>query len=563
MRILHTCAAIAAIFLFLGCASDSEYGSQATRAKSVKLHFNLTVPADAEFFSRAPVSPPGHVTEGGTAAESAIDILGEDYKIVIFNDADGSFVTQDIEMVSTSRDDTPSASVYTMIGEVSADKLEALDGFRVMVLANLKSFGAPYYPNFEGRSAILDPANASFNTQANIFKNTSNFNFVYPNSGGATTPSWSPTLEAPKSLVPMFGYSEKLVLPDASDATPWGEVIINTEISMLRSIAKIELVDNMSNNEINAATLSLSNRYGRYIPDITVNADWDKEAKQVSAPSLPANVGQLSKLTFHPEKRVIAGEQKTVWFAYVPEMDLSVFDADDNRPYFEFNFGTVDKRTPFDNYDENGKVDTDNHLQTVLRNHIYRYTVSGSLSNLSVDLDVQEWNMVQDEDWHFDIPTVRMIDDFDPEDPQYPYYISWTTEEEDVDNPGQYVENGYFDDSYNLQLIMKPNTEDYAECTFTLAAPLNATWIAQLIPTQGELDAFKLHSDFSSGKIDGTTPAVVKIRNTKETVNNERNEARLVIMVEYPDKTQREVIVVKPGSNGTNYTIVQQKTSIM
>lgn len=526
---------------------------QVADTELVKLHFSLFVPNEAGLLSRTFGDDTGN---SGSAAECAIDIQGDDYRILVFSEDDGSFITDDVNMVNVSREDTPVTSVYTMIGEIPAEKLEGLtSGFRVMIIANLKAFGNTYPDYFRLYSAIFDSGNSAYNTYANIFKNGIDFNFTMPNSNNSA--AWMPSVED-KKLIPMFGFSDVLALPDPSQAAPWGDAIIDTEISMLRAIAKVEIVDNLSNNEINGLTLTKSNDKGRYIPDITANPDWNKDDTQIITPSLPQSVSSVSGLKFVEQEK--SGEN-TVWVCYIPEMSLTGEGA---RPNFNITVGTIERSFPFDNYDDVGKVVSSDHLENVLRNHIYRYTISGSTTALEVKLEVLDWEQESEPDVHFDPPTIKEADEVDPENP-YPYYIKWTTEKEDPDNPGAMIENGYVDDAENLRLLMNPSTDTYAECKFTLAAPLNARWIAQLIPLQGALDAFYLEDGYSSGTIDGETPAVVHIKNTREIVSDERNEARLVIMVEYPDKTQREAIVVdkkRQTSIGKNYTIVQQKTTI-
>ena len=570
-------ALVAAATLLSGCINDSADCTtpplQLADNEAVALHLSLTVPNEAQLSTRA------GTPERGNDYENKINIQGGDYQIAVFSDDDGSFITNKVKMVRESIEETSdSYSIYTMIGEIQADLLKNSDGFRIMVLANLKSVGGTYPTDsgsgpssFAGRKAIVDESVTDFdNTSVNVFKPANGetpdmaFCFTTPNNSG----NWK-LGPSSQQLIPMFGFSDRLTLPDPSQATPWGVVAIETQISMLRSVAKVEIIDDMVNNEIVGVNLSESDMYGRYIPDITANPGWNT-ATQIISPTYPSKyttpLSSGKKVQFYSEKRTIGSEDKTVWIAYIPEMRLVNSTAQDpKRPHFSLNFGSQSREFDFDNYQDNGKPVTGaaGHLESVLRNHIYRYTVTGSLAGLNVTLKDLPWDMEWDDDWHFDPPTVKLPDNFDSENPEYPYHLQWITQKEDPDNPGDFIENGYIDNTTDLLLFMKPNTDDYAECRFTLSAPLNAKWIAELVPMQGDLNAFEFVPDYSSGTIDGVTPAVVRIRNTAETVSDERNEAILKIMVEYPDKTRKEAFVLKPGSNGTNYTIVQQKTTVM
>ena len=547
----------ASVTLLAGCISDYDECQPTTSVADaeVSLSIRMLVP-NASPNTRAA----GHEEEFGNAAESYIDIDGGDFHVLVFDAKSG---WQMLELDATSIKEKEKKLVegsdnlyeYILTTENINNKwagLDLVEEIRVMVLANWKSFDASSSYSFANTCINKDIATN------NIFLNGTDYNFTMPNSNlSPWMPTDPKTTGSVQNFIPMFGISE----PVAVNLNENGKTteIRTTDISMMRSIAKVEIVDNTDKGKgIERVLLSMSNNEGRFIPNLIDNSDWNETDpqtgffKQVKSPSIPASVTTLTNL---PLKQITNNDQK-IWTAYIPEMDLTTL-----RPQFLITVDGSPKSMDFDNYKDGKVVTTDgDHLDAVLRNHIYRYEVKASLSNLTVSMEVLPWDMEQDEDVHFDLPAVRTSDAENPG----PFYLQWTTKKEDPDNPGDYIYNGYVDDAYNMQLLMKPGTDDYAECTFTLAAPLNATWIAQLVPLQGKLDAFELHPNFSIGKIDGTTPAIVKIRNTAETVNDERNEARLVIMVEYPDKTQKEAIVVNPANEKglTNYTIVQQKTSI-
>lgn len=511
--------------------------SNGQNSDKLTLQLRLTLPSSTASATRAL----NHTQEIGTDAENWIDINDGDYKLIIFNE-DGSLLTDDVPVLSFQQEPSYSNNTkYTITGEIdlrtAADK--KLENFYVMVLANWQGFDGTSYPSFIGKNITKNDAN-------DIYANGTEYNFDVPNH---LTPAatWAPSI-AKRKAIPMFGLSGLLSVDNAVEN--W--LFAKDDIPMLRSIAKVELVDNMLSGAITNVTLSRSNANGRFIPDVETNSSWNDDT-QITTPSLPSSVIDMENLAFFSERRVIDNEEKTVWIAYIPEMYLSSQQTGKVRPHF--NVVVNGRRThevKFDNYYD-GKVNMADQLTSVLRNHIYRYTITGTTASLELNLSVQPWNMEWDEDeWHFDTPTV-------PEGK----WLTWTTTT--IDDDGATIENGYTDKPSELRLLMKAGTSDYAEATFTLSAPLKAKWMAQLVSLQGETDAFYFDGP-DNGIIDGN-PITLHIKNTREIVAEKNNEARLVIMVEYPDKTQKEAIVVDPqyinATNGKNYTIVQQLTEIM
>ena len=205
-----------------------------------------------------------------------------------------------------------------------------------------------------------------------------------------------------------------------------------------------------------------------------------------------------------------------VMAAYVPEMALTDSDPSNPRPEFTVDIDnvTADHTVVLDNY-SGGQPVQSGHLDAVLRNHIYRFILKGNSAKLTTDFQVLPWDMVWD-----DTPTFF-------EYPDVSEYISWvTTVLDDPDDESSERENGYRDNTDELKLTMKPSTDEYAECTFTLSKPVNAKWVAYLRWAGGETDAFyfttgeKDETDGSdyyfvqggdSGRIDGTTPVTLKI----------------------------------------------------
>ena len=584
------CCWLAAAGLLAGC-SINDYGTCPPDGEDGRysLRIQMMVP-NAGIGTRAS----DHKEEPGSVAENFIDI--NDLRILIYDGEDGS-LAMEIDQAKLEEGHVPSdtyTSYFIKVGPIDPDWIpNKLESFRIMVLANWNSFdssaGDTRYP-FSG-------TNIGAESPYSIYKNDRDFNFRMPQSSNES--AWLPFMaESGGRYIPMFGISEILSIKNSSSAASSdGPTIDAGRISMLRSIAKVEIIDE-SGDAITSVALSKSNQYGRFIPDITgENSQWEDQwgdgTVQIVTPSLPANPLSLSDLKF------VQGpdwENKKTFVAYIPEMDLSA-----GRPSFNMVSGQKQlSPAPFDNYDESGKVVTDEnaHLQAVLRNHIYRYKVTvRDDASLALTLHVLPWDMEYDEHpWYFEEPRVKE-------------YLTWTTTTGEVENPDEvdqgeeprYKSNGYKDDPKTLTLTMKNSRIEYVEGTFTLTAPRNCKWYAQLVSLGGKPDAFFFVDgsqevevelkdadgnvvkdadgnpktvketqliygpDSGSGTIDGEQ-IHLRIAARYDSVKDYDNVARLVIMVVYPDNMEHEVKVVAPVVvNGPdnepkivdNYTIFQ------
>ena len=549
--------------------------------EALTINLNLTVPSSA-----VGTRSRDHDDASGTDAENYIDVENGDYQIHVF-DKDGSWLKQltaDKKSIDISSDHTR-YSISAKLEIANEGEKARLSKFLVMVLANWKGFEkantrSEYsYPPLKGYSVKGDVKS--------IYKEGDAFNFMFKNATNDDTDitdAWVPSSSGTiPSYIPMFGVSEEISLEFAMEMSKWGDSPI-TSIPMLRSVAKIEVIDELG-DKISTVSIKGASQSGRFIPDIIQNTSWSENEIQVTEPSLPSSTGSITRLQFFD----FSTEDKSKWIAYIPEMDLSV----GTRPEFIIDNGTNEILTPFNNYDNNtGKVVTDSkdYLYKVLRNHIYRYSVTiNDEYSVSLALEVLPWDMEWDSDgpWYFNNPEVSAK-------------LSWVTTTDEITNPDkvasgeenpQYASNGYVDNPDILRLTMKEGTTDYAKGTFTLSAPKNCRWHAELIPLEGRPDAFYFVNEngeeitgYPTGPIG--PPATIRIMNRYEQVNTNPNEMRLVIFVEYPDNSVREVKVVEPviipdettedNSSGSgsstdgfqktktidNYTIYQERTDI-
>lgn len=564
--------------LATGCIND-KYPEcpPSVSEEALNLRLNFTVPASA---SSSDTRAENHDRVPGTDVtdvENYINVKDKDFKILIFG-KDETLVKEIegndelCEIHSETSDGTKYTLTFNLKITDSKTK-ENLQKFKVMVLANWKSCDITEnfrYPSFEGYDISEG--------EKSIYKEESRFNFTIYDTNN-TKDTWKPDSKTNR-YIPMFGISEEIDWDYALMMGKYGDgYSTDSPIKMLRGLAKIEIVDVTVNQNLQVEGFSHCIWGGRMIPNLLDNPSWDIDATQIEKPSAtsPAALSATrqpedKRFEFHDGGKNQDGH---MWYYYLPETELGTGDGLP-RPDIGFTYNGKSYNMSLDNnIDKNGSGD--GTLKSILRNHIYRYTIDVNQAQLKVGFSVLPWDMEWDDTpTHFDEPEVA-------EDG----YITWVTKVfDDPDDPDSERENGYKDNSEDLIFTMKPSTDEYAECSFTLSAPIKAKWNAYLRRTSGEFDAFYFttgdkrenpseeESYFieggNSGIINGE-PITLKIACRRGVVNDESNEALLVIMVQYPDKTQKEVIVVDPSKEPdtviskpyTNYTIVQTVTNIM
>ena len=525
-----------------GCIFDKDAVPECVSGESVTINLNLSVPSSS-IGSRSG----NHDLYRGTDAENYIDILNGDYKLYIF-DKDGGWSDRLTEVTCTVTGESAGQTSYAISGKLEfsdEQEKEQLSTFSVMVLANWKSFhknaGVTDYPSFDGYSITPgDPAD--------IFKDGTRFNFTFPDQ---TASPWRPET-ATGQYIPMFGISDPLDLEYVIKMSKYGDGPA-FNISMLRAIAKVEIIDNMPEGQtITAVSLSRYGTNGRMMPDIEKNKDWSVRGIGVKEPTLPDDFVQLADLTFDSEIRTVDGKETNVWYAYIPEMYLSSRMTGLTRPEFDLTVqGTagVEKHfaVKFDNYLD-GEQDAANSMSAVLRNHLYQYTVSQRAGmSFDINLEVKNWEKPGEGQADWDYLDHAVISQ----------YLTWAPKE----GYTVYTPDDAESDSYRI--IMKDGTDDYFEATFMIDEPLNAMWQASFITLEGTDGAFifidpssdTMQPGGGSGLVDGN-PMKIRIANAEETTFS-KNTAILKIMVQLPDKTTWFEADVCNGRKNTNYTVTQ------
>lgn len=440
----------------------------------------------------------GDATEPAIPAENYIDIEGGDFRVLVF-DGFGRLI-QYFEPSDVLRDISVDGSyqMYTFSGPL----FPVSQQIQVAVVANWKSMtDEAVYDKF-----ILDN---TFLT--NIYTNSTAWNFTLP------IDNWRPSIEAtPRRTIPMFGCSGMVSLSDATVSGSGNDKRYDIrlgDINMLRAVAKIEVVDGLPDGYslVEGTKLSVYNTTGRLVPDVTSNPGWNQPNIQVVSPTLPAGVQTGNDLSFFREQKTIGGVERTVYSAYVTEMafvndtrptvDLTVSNDNDEAEQLAFS-------VPVDNYNGGRPEQT---LGALLRNHIYRYTINSVNVTANLRLEVLPWDDAETEEWDY-TDNVAIAGEG---------YLAW--------------EGMQSFDKLTARMVVIPDGTP-ATGSFTISTPHNALWYAYLIPESGDPDAFMFvdadgnELDVPSGSIDGTTPAVIRVK-PRETMVSQNNVARLQIMV--------------------------------
>ena len=404
----------------------------------------------------------GEPVDDATAAESFINLTGNDYCVYIL-DGNGRlmqrFEPTAMELTQTGDD----SFVYKLSGKFYPE----MEQMQVLVLANWKSaFGGDYSTQFDLERTML----------SDLYADSDNFNFTYPVQSG--TNSWIP--DGSSSGIPMFGITTAPIpIPTASVAGTNTPTINVGDIRMLRALSKIEVVNitpSEDNVKITSCQLTTYNTTGRFIPDGTNNGDWNVEATQVSAPSLPTGGNALSStgLAFAETTDSDGNQHFTV---YVPEMDLDALG--DSRPVIEIGVSVDDKPASKSFAIElaeysGSEVIPNSQYENLLRNHWYGFNITkvevGISSDLYIHVETKNWEMDEDELFYNDLAV-----EFAPGG-----IFHWTTaeydpEEEDVVD-GQGVPSTADKDKRSLLV----SRQGGAEGVFKITEPARGTWTLAL-----------------------------------------------------------------------------------
>lgn len=475
----------------------------------------------------------GHPTEAGTDAESFIDM--KDFSVYVFDGADGSFMQRfDPAAVFLQQNDNDSDGLVRYRISGAFQPVKRLESVRFMVLANWQTaFGRRYY---EAEQQMQS------STLTAIYGDDANFNFTLP---ADDSKSWLPG-EDGSGGIPMFGLSDVVSLDDDP------MIKVTNAIPMLRSLAKIEIVDKVPGTDgakIQKCVLTGYNQNGRFIP--AVDGEWSTWANAVPALSLPDSPSPAKNLLFAKTSKTVeladgTSELRDCFVAYVPEMQFT----DDIRPVVEVYINGAAYTVELSKY-ENGKPKAGGGCDDLRRNHSYRFNIVGVgvEAELHLLIETPYWDLDEDEYYYDDAAAEYAVGGA----------FSWAWSEEIRDSE-ENILNEQDADRRNVVVSQADPEDDErgAIATFAFAEPARGSWtlsisaddgtpkhwfriqlwdaVAQRWVEEDQMpDTENVIASAVSGKIapKGGTPESVKVRIVAQGMNTSGNPytARLVMSV--------------------------------
>lgn len=341
--------------LCASCITDSEDDVQP--AKKITVRFTLVTQKAQAGGSRAA----GHPMDPGTVRENEINIGDDDYRILAFDPASG-YLYEDLtannnerKLVQKSEGDEQTEYHYTVTFS------QPRTVFQLVVLANWNSFkvgDADCYADFIPLKTKLSDVMAKYYTL--------------------------PTTQNGDMYIPMVGMQTYAINPNAiPEDNSRDKPYLLADINMLRSVAKIEVIDGLTAEGISIGGVSLTgyNSTGTFWPNIGNNSGWNTEDIQVLTPTIPTNPGwnNITSLLFFKQ------ENKHV--LYVSECNVST----DNNPEIAITISNPNGSTP-----ETAAYSfnlSEREITSLLRNHIYRFEIKSASTGLNINYTLCPWDI--------------------------------------------------------------------------------------------------------------------------------------------------------------------------
>ncbi len=323
-------------------------------------------------------------------------------------------------------------------------------------------------------------------------------------------------------------------------------------IYLLRTMAKVEvkLSDDLKAKGYRLTGPNVKNANGR---GMVLPTGWDTAADTKAINYEGAfNISGITEIgTLNPI--LSAFDNETYWRAYIPEIENGATTV--NRPVIDINirqkidnagnYNPVGAYTlQFGNYADGSFSGT---YFNVVRNHIYRYEITGIGASGEITLNVNPWEDNNTTDWDYS-NTVGVAEGD---------HLKW--------EPGSYQS---IDDA-KARLVMSTNLNTYASGTFRIASPIGAEWTAYLLPGENTVkdDFVFVDPDGNvitpSGTIADNSPTqTLRIKATKAPDANNSRSVTLRVVVRIPDgePVTANLLVGHYGKGNTEFTLMQNPT---
>lgn len=388
--------------------------------------------------------------------------------------------------------------------------------------------------NNKNNKILSNLSESEYSTFNNLINATSKKLFYYLNGTIYLGTGGTPSID---SRIPMYGVSTLTTTREVLFKSRPYNPVYGDNIYMLRSVAQIKVVDNISTHDdnnlprIETVTFHSSTNQAYVLPYDAVNY---KNGKQIET----SNVKDGAPMEWTLLKK------ENQWIGYIPEQEINsdipyltitlTYEVDaDGRPLTQKTF-TV----PMHGY----KDQNFNFGDAILRNHIYTLSVIENGAEAEVSVEVREWASVELTLDYTETVTIS---------PK----LTWTSGTYDSYNPSTGVV---------VVKAAEAGSPVPLKATFGLQTPIGATWTAQLIPMDtGNPYAFQLWNGIGpvqslTGIIDPDKTVEIGIvaLNTEPEVTS---MAHLQIVVTLGNGNVIEADVTPNTTEYKNFTIVQNR----
>ena len=351
-----------------------------------------------------------------------------------------------------------------------------------------------------------------------------------------------------KEAIPMFGMIIATTTEDALYTSRPEERIHLGNVNMLRSVAKIQVIDNAEKDDNGYPYIVSVNVQGvtNMAYQLPENASSYSNGQQVhsiryNSPS-DASTDNNSTFFLGYNGTVNNHAKGTVRFGYLPEQSIAF-----ERPMIQITAQLDANRSEVYAVPMSGNLDYPalDFGDAILRNHIYTLSVNSITVGIPAELDVEV------EEW---------ID--------HPLELSYT-ETVTVNPRIEWTDGTYFNvNNTNGYVYVRPWSGDnpvLLQCSFKIRTPENARWTAYLIPKEGLTnDAFQFTdkdgndpTPYVSGIVTNNTELTYLYIKPTIQAPTELNSSILQVVVTLGNGTTIEVPLTPSNRDYKNFTIVQ------
>ncbi len=392
------------LLLSLTACYNDEYDAEVAEYTNGMVGVELTI----QTRSISDISSTSETYVEGTEWENYIDIAGGDYRIYFFTydpttetgsgKGTNSTLIAEFKPTDILSTDEGTYTSYYLSGEIDKDLVASLTNFKVLVIANWGT-----YPTVTAGTTIDDICNAGM------------FNAFVDSDGSALIPSSS-------LHIPFFGlreYSNVTWTPDR-------RTTLNGAITLLRAVAKVEVILENTNVSFTELTINNYNAQGYCAPtgvylrgdydhDYTWSSDFVDGLHLVNGAN---DAGQDGSHTISMYRSTNSDGYET-WVAYLPEYDNTSASAVYSYISAKFDYENdhdLAEEIYFSNY-ANG-ITTSDADYDIYRNYLYRFHVT--LANFVFQVHVDKWENTYENDFVVE-GDVTYTDNPDPDDDDDPY----------------------------------------------------------------------------------------------------------------------------------------------